>query len=119
LNPEHGAGSPPRLERRPPTLVTVAGELEIVALAGHGNNDAPDPEPAAEEGAEAGDDGRGASRGVTPGAGGQHREEEAMATRAVIGNYYAAGPIKGSQLLRVFGRYFLPGALYVTLFFVA
>jgi hypothetical protein len=34
-------------------------ELEIVALPSHGDDDAADPEPATEERAEPGDDGRG------------------------------------------------------------
>jgi hypothetical protein len=48
-----------RVERRPPAFFPVPGELEVVALAGHADDDAADPEPAAEELAEAGDDGRG------------------------------------------------------------
>jgi hypothetical protein len=41
------------------------GDLEFIALARHANDDAAAAEPAAEERAEAGDDGRGAPAGVS------------------------------------------------------
>jgi hypothetical protein len=64
--------------------------LEVVALAGHADDDAADPEPAAEALAEARDDGRGAGRGVAPGAGGEYGEEDvAAALETVWGDCHA------------------------------
>ena len=50
-------------------------KLEVVALARHADDDAADTRPAAQEGAEAGNNGHGASWGVGPSAGGEQGEE--------------------------------------------
>jgi hypothetical protein len=71
----------------PPALLAVPGELEIVALPGHADDDATDAQPAAEERAEAGDHRRGAGRGVAPGAGGEHGEEDVAAVTEVVGHH--------------------------------
>jgi hypothetical protein len=68
-------GVPParRVERRAPAFLAVPSELEVVALAGHADDDAADAKPAAEERAE------GGGRGVPPSAGGQNGDDEDVA----------------------------------------
>jgi hypothetical protein len=65
-----------------PTRPAPAGPSVAVSVV---LDDAADAEPAAEERAKAGDDRRGAGRGVAPRADGEHGEEEVAASREVVG----------------------------------
>jgi hypothetical protein len=65
-----------------PTRPAPAGPSVAVSVV---LDDAADAEPAAAERAKAGDDRRGAGRGVAPRADGEHGEEGVAASREVVG----------------------------------
>jgi hypothetical protein len=65
VSPQHGA-----VERRAPAFLPVPGQLEVVALARHADHDAPDAQPAAEEGADPATTGAGPAGVYRHGEGG-------------------------------------------------
>jgi hypothetical protein len=63
---------------------TKGDSTGIAALAGHADRDPAEAEPATEEGADAGDDGRLGSGRVAAGEQGEHGEQEVPAPRKVL-----------------------------------
>jgi hypothetical protein len=73
-----------RVERRAPAFLPVPGELEVVALAGHADDDAAEAEQPPTKRADTGNDGHRAGRDVAPGASGQHGEEYVAAAGKIV-----------------------------------
>jgi hypothetical protein len=78
--------SPGRVERRAPAFLPVPRELDVIPLPRHADDNAPDAEPATEELAKGGDNGRRAGRNVAPGASREHGEEDVATLAKVVGH---------------------------------